>query len=245
MHLGLPGRSVLLCCLLAVLGCRGTAPEAESNSDKYLDVASDLANPPFAYLDEDGSPAGHEVEMIHALAAALGQEARWHRMEFGELLPAVSAGTVELACATIGITDERSKKVAFTEPYYLTDIAVVVRAQDPEVTRLADLSEAPVTAGVGTTSEAAVRSRLPRAVLYARTKDDSLVDLLLSRRVAAAVMDAPYARQLVRDYPSLTILPETLGSERYAIAVSQNNLALRQALNQHLAELPDLEIEKP
>jgi polar amino acid transport system substrate-binding protein len=45
-------------------------------------------------------------------------------MEFGSLIPAVSAGKVDMLSSTLVITDERKKQIDFSDPYYELGVSV-------------------------------------------------------------------------------------------------------------------------
>jgi len=48
-------------------------------------------------------------------------------MDFGAMIPALTAGKVDMIGACITITEERAKKVLFSEPYYNGGIAALVK----------------------------------------------------------------------------------------------------------------------
>jgi polar amino acid transport system substrate-binding protein len=48
-------------------------------------------------------------------------------MEFGAMIPALLSGKVDMIAACITITEERAKKVLFSEPYYVGGIAALVK----------------------------------------------------------------------------------------------------------------------
>ncbi len=202
-----------------------------------LVVLSDLENPPFAWVDDDGAPRGRDVEMMRAIASRLGRPLEWRRMPFPELLPSIAAGKGDVVCATIGITPERAERVAFSRPYFVTAIAAVV-ADRPDAPRtLADLAGARVVAGAGTTSERAVRLRLPDAELVPADKlDRSTEEALRTGAIDAWVMDGPNADELALE-PGLTRLAEDLGAERYALAFALGRATLVADVNVILSEL--------
>jgi ABC-type amino acid transport substrate-binding protein len=236
----LAGRSfsklVLSIGLLAVLGASGCAAIARKTP---VVVASDLDNPPFAWVDAEGQPAGRDVEMMRALARAAGLELEWRRMPFEELCDAAAAGSVDVVCATLGITPERAERVLFTAPYFTTVIAVVVRAGAGEPGSLAELSGRRVAAGAGTTSERAVRAHLSGAVgVYENKEGLDSGARLATRTVDAVVLDGPAAEALVAaSAGKLRRLPEDLAAERYALALPHDRAALRAALDRALGEL--------
>ena len=205
-----------------------------------LVVASDLNNMPFAGLDAGGTPIGRDVEMMEAIAAALGRPIRWHRAEFETLLPSAQGGWPDVVCATIGITEERARKVAFSRPYFETEIAIVVRTGEGEPRNWNDLEGLVVAAAPGTTSEQAVRDKLPRTQASSWTDTQGLgaAERLLLGEIDGIAMDGPNAEALVSDSGgALTTLHAALAPERYALVVPPNRTALLAEINAALLEL--------
>ncbi|MFT7463291.1 MAG: ABC-type amino acid transport substrate-binding protein [Pseudohongiellaceae bacterium] len=204
-----------------------------------LVVASDLDNMPFAGLDAEGHPIGRDVEMMAALAAQLQRPLRWRRMPFEQLLPSVEEGTVDVVCATVGITAEREQRVDFSDAYFSTAIEVVVRRGEGEPQTWADLAGRRVGAGRGTTSEFAVRRVLPEATgVYENKSHLGSLDRLLQKDVDGLAMDGPNALELVGQHgDKLTLLLTPLASERYGLVVGEGQRELTEALNAALNTL--------
>ncbi|TAJ09182.1 MAG: transporter substrate-binding domain-containing protein, partial [Planctomycetota bacterium] len=55
---------LVLGLMLALVGCRATPVTPQPP----IVVASDLDNPPFAFVDSRGEPAGRDIEMMNELA---------------------------------------------------------------------------------------------------------------------------------------------------------------------------------
>jgi polar amino acid transport system substrate-binding protein len=232
LHL-LPAAAVALA--LAAAGC-AAAPAAPLEP---VVVASDLDNAPFAYVGDDGRPAGRDVEMMERLAAQAGLALSWRRLPFEELLPAAEADEVDVVCATLGRTPERAERVLFTRTYFATAIAVVVRRGPGEPASLAELDGLRVAGAAGTTSERAVRARLPRAAGVFENKGGLDAGArLAAREIDAAAMDAPAAEALAaRSGGALRVLPEPLAGEDYALALPKGRAALRDRLDAALLAL--------
>ena len=202
-------------------------------------VVSDLDNMPFAGIDEFGLPVGRDVEMMQMLAGMLGRPLEWHLRPFDELLPLIEAGAADVACATLGITEARREHVEFSRPYFVTTLAVVVRAGEHEPKSLAELSGKKVSAGAGTTSELAVREMLAFATPVFENKSGAPTrERLLSGEIDAAVMDGPAADALVSQAPGFLMkLQEDLGSELYALAIPKGRPEFVAELNAALKRL--------
>ena len=142
--------------LAALAGC--AAPDGA----EPLVVASDFSNAPFAFWEGD-EPQGFEPDLARELARDLDRPVQWKKLAFDRLLDTVAGGEAEIVIATTGITPERAERVAFSLPYFRTAICVVVRVGEQEPTRLSQLSDRPVGASRGTTSERALRLMLGSA----------------------------------------------------------------------------------
>jgi ABC-type amino acid transport substrate-binding protein len=227
----MPRLSLLVLVLLASVGVACVAADgAEERTEgaRPIVVGSDLDNPPFAYLDADGRPAGRDVQMMRWIAGMLGRELEWRRMPFERLLDACAVGEVDVVCATLGITAERMRRVDFSRPYFETVIAVVAREGPGEPRTIADLAGRRVAAGPGTTSEKAVRERswFAHGVFDG---EKSSTARLVSGEVDAVAMDEPAARRTVAASrgpgagPRLVLLEGDLGAERYALALPRGS----------------------
>ncbi|MEO0653040.1 MAG: ABC transporter substrate-binding protein, partial [Planctomycetota bacterium] len=197
--------SVLL--TLGLIACAAGGGSGAGGPEPLL-IACDFENPPFASLDARGEPVGHDVELGEELARRLGRPLVWTRTRFAEILPTIERGEADLAIATIGYTAERDERVDFSRPYFRTGIAVLVRVGDGEPRTIEDLRGRRLTAGIGTTSEFAVRKHGLEAELgdkapVRRTPQERL----LAGEVDGCVMDAPDAVDLAALHPGqLTML---------------------------------------
>ncbi len=217
---------------------RAPVPNPASNPAELL-VGSDLDNLPFAGVDAQGAPIGRDVEMMESIAAKLGRRIRWHRAPFDTLLPAARGGWTDVICATLGITEERAKTVLFSRPYFETVVTVVVRSGPGEPRGWDDLNGKLVAAGAGTTSESAVRSKLPRAQLALSAKQGlTSAERLLLGEVDGIAMDGPAADALVAGSGgALTTLHTPLATESYALALPKDRSQLVQLIDAALREL--------
>lgn len=82
---------------------------------------------PFSFVDGSQKVVGFDVELAAYVAQKLGVKLEVVNMDFGAMIPALTAGKVDMIGACMTITDERAKKVLFTEPYYQGGIAALVK----------------------------------------------------------------------------------------------------------------------
>ncbi|MDO5844482.1 MAG: transporter substrate-binding domain-containing protein, partial [Methanocorpusculum sp.] len=80
--------------------------------------------PPFAYLDENGKPAGFDVELIEWIAERNGFDIEYRYLSWGPGVSAVEKGEIDMFCSALTITNDRSVRVTFSNPYYKVGNAV-------------------------------------------------------------------------------------------------------------------------
>jgi polar amino acid transport system substrate-binding protein len=82
---------------------------------------------PFSFKAGDQKVVGFDIELATYVAQKLGKTLQIVSMGFDEMIPKVAAGEVDMIAACITISEERSKLVLFSEPYYQGGIAALVR----------------------------------------------------------------------------------------------------------------------
>lgn len=82
---------------------------------------------PFSFVDGAQQVVGFDIELARRVAQHQGQTLEIVNMDFGQLIPALMAGQVDMIAACITITEARAKQVLFSMPYYDGGIAVLVR----------------------------------------------------------------------------------------------------------------------
>ncbi len=92
----------------------------------------DSTQVPMAYVNDDGSSAGYEVELVLMIGKRLGKTVEITQSNFSALLTAISSGTADVAAGSVSITDERRESVDFPETHYVGGIVLLCRAEDLE-----------------------------------------------------------------------------------------------------------------
>lgn len=109
-------------------GKPGAMPEIPSSGSKgVLKLGTAAVTEPFSFIDGTQKVVGFDIELARLVAQKLDMKLEVVNMEFGAMIPALISGKVDMIAACITITDERAKKVLFSEPYYTGGIAALVR----------------------------------------------------------------------------------------------------------------------
>ncbi len=166
---------------------------AQAPEWKKLRIGVEGAYPPFSEIGPDGKLKGFEIELVQAYCAEMKAQCTLVQQEFDGLIPALQSRKVDAIFASVSITAERQKVIAFSKPYYNTPARLVAKAGAKLEPTAAGLKGKKIGVQRGTTHEtyAAATFKQSEIVRYA-TQDQVFLDLK-SGRIDATLMDSPAA----------------------------------------------------
>jgi len=85
---------------------------------KVIRVAIEGGYPPFSTVTPGGELVGFDVDIAKAIVTAAGAEYKLVMQDWDGMIPALIARKYDCIVASMSITEERKKKVAFTNKYY-------------------------------------------------------------------------------------------------------------------------------
>lgn len=145
-----------------------------------LHVATTVESKPFSYL-KDGKYYGYDADFLFRFAKEYGYALRIDQIDFGALLPGLTAGRFDLAVSGITVTEERRETVLFSDAYYRSPIVMAVLADEPATggeKTLADLERAKIGIITGTNYDNVAKEKFPNAErMYFSTSADVLLAL--------------------------------------------------------------------
>lgn len=212
-------------------------------SEGELHMATNAAFPPYEMIADDGSFEGIDVEIATAIAGKLGLTLVVDDMDFGSVITAVQTGKEDIAMAGLTVTDERKQNVDFTDSY-ATGVQVVIVPEDSDIATIDDLEGKMIGCQESTTgyiycSDTPENGGYGEENVTAFPNGANAVQALLSGKVDCVVIDSQPAQEYVKQNEGLKILDTEFVTEEYAIGVSKDNTALRDAVNAALKELID------
>jgi polar amino acid transport system substrate-binding protein len=110
--------------LALVSGSGIVSPAAEK---KVYIVASDISWPPFEWKDEAGNYVGFDLDVMREIAKLEGYKIEIKDIAFDSIIPGVEAGKYDIGASGFTITAKREEVTDFSEPYWKSDQAVLIR----------------------------------------------------------------------------------------------------------------------
>lgn len=87
---------------------------------KKVRIGVEGAYPPFSWTEPNGELAGFDIDIAKALGGAMGAEVTLIAQDWDGIIPALLAKKYDAIIASMSVTEERKKKVAFSNKYYQT-----------------------------------------------------------------------------------------------------------------------------
>ena len=115
----------LLLAFVAVLTVF-TLAACGNDEEGPLRVGMDLRYPPFETVDGENTPEGISVDVAYAFGEFIDREVEIVNTNFASLIPAIQAGDIDIAIASMSITEEREQSVDFSDPYFYFKIITLV-----------------------------------------------------------------------------------------------------------------------
>jgi lysine-arginine-ornithine-binding protein len=100
----------------------------DATSGEKLRIATEGYYAPFNYYNESGELVGFDVDIGKALCEKMETECEFMQKDWDDLIPSLINGDFDVILASMSITEEREKQVAFTISYYSNMLTFVGRA---------------------------------------------------------------------------------------------------------------------
>ncbi len=170
-------KTTLIASVVSAVALFGGQAMAET-----LRIGVEGAYAPFSKKEADGTLSGFDIDIAMALCAELKRECELVEQEWDGMIPALIANKYDAIVASMSITEDRKKKVDFTEKYYDTPSRFV--AKEGASFEMTKEGTKGVKIGVlrGTTLQCHVEKVYPDAdIKLYNTQEDVFADLVAGR----------------------------------------------------------------
>lgn len=187
-----------------------------------LRIAIIGSNPPFSVIKPDGEPEGYDIDIGRKLAEALKLKPEFVITDTPGRIVSLRTGKVDVTIAGFTKNVERSKVIAFTDPYVVVGMQFLVKADRADLNTVEDLRKSGIRFGVtrSGTAEASVPLAVPDANLVKfNTQSDTLL-ALGADQVDVLTQDNLFNGDLIKKEPGkYKIIPGLYSYEEFGIAV--------------------------
>ncbi|KEC56932.1 transporter substrate-binding domain-containing protein [Bartonella rochalimae] len=210
---------------------------------KTLTIATEGSYPPFNYIDSNNKLHGFDIDITHALCKKMKIECVITIQDFDGIILGLLAKKYDAIIASLSPTQERLKKIDFTDAYYSTELAAIV-PKDSQIKEISVEAFKGKNLGVQLNTTQAIyaenhyASKGVNIKLYPTTKE--VIRDLLSNRLDVVILDKlqilDWFKHKGKD--CCHFLGSIEGTELpIAIAIRQNNDDLKNQFNKAIKEI--------
>ena len=136
---------IALLCLFVVSGCSSKEDIKGGDLDDiksrgYIVVAMEGTWAPWTYHNEKDELVGYDVEVGKLISDYLGVDVKYVEGEWDGLLAGVEAGRYDMMINGCDVTEERKQSYDFSDAYAYDRIAVIVKQDNNDITKMEDLN---------------------------------------------------------------------------------------------------------
>ena len=217
-------------------------------------VCSDLPYPPQEFYDEQGNPAGSDIEIGFEIGRRLGLQVEIVNSVFDTIIAAVNGGKCDIIISAQNITAARKKQVDMITYFQAGQSFVVAKGNPQNIKTQQDLCGKAVAAEAATTevdylngtgdyegqglSEACVKAGKAKISVKTYQKDNEALLALQGGQVDAYFADSPVAGYYTVQHPEAFELSGlTLGVIKEGISISKDHPELKAAVQRALSQM--------
>lgn len=228
--------------MLFLTACSSLVATSAVAHAEQLIMGTESTYPPFEYTDtKNGSEiVGFDIDMVRMLGQKAGFTIKVVSMGFDALIPAILSRQIDIAGAAITITEERAKKVSFTQPYYDSGLSILVRKADKDTYKTdKDLKNKILCGQLGTSGTAYARTIEGATVKTFNTMNETYMELR-NKGCEAVIGDRPtiayFMTSNARNKKLFTLQDTVLNVEQFGFIVAKDNKKLLARLDKAFEE---------
>ena len=176
--------------LLALLLAAAAPAHAQAPDWKKVRIAVEGAYPPFSEIGPDGQIKGFDIDIANALCADMKAQCTLVQQEFDGMIPALNARKFDAVIASMSITEERKRSVAFSDKYYATPARLVGRKGSNLVPTAAGMKGKRIGVQRSTTHDRFATDTFKDSEIVRYTGEDQVFLDLQSGRIDAVMADS-------------------------------------------------------
>ena len=214
-------RIVLALVLLFGLTQAAHADLSEILSSGRIRIGVPVDLPPFGYLDDKQQPIGLDIDVAKLIADGLGVRLEMQQITGQNRIPFLLTNKLDLVVSALGVTPERARQIAFSQPYSSISIGVFGPA-GLNVTGVDSLGTWRVAVVQGSTQDVELTRMAPTAKISRYNDDATAITAYLSGQADLLGTADVVALQIAKQNPERAPQP------KFIFRLAPTHVGLRQ-----------------
>lgn len=200
-------------------------------------VGAEATYPPMESINENGEMVGFDMDLAKKIAADLGVSVEFINIPWDDIFTSLNESKVDMLLSSVTILPERTKDMAFSDPYFNAGQVIIVTEENQDIKTPADLKGKKVGLQKGTTSEFEILNYVDETSIvdynnYAPAPDD-----LKAGKIDAIVIDYPAGLGILQSQTGVKMVGDPFTQEFYGVAVRKTDQVLLTEINKTIRDL--------
>ncbi|MCH6264177.1 transporter substrate-binding domain-containing protein [Neobacillus citreus] len=235
------GLIFLMMIMAACGGSKETNGSADGGTLKAIKdkgeihVAIEGAYPPYNYINKSNELEGFDVEIANEVAKRLGVKPVLVATPWDSMIPALIGKKFDIIISDMAITEERKKKVSFSDNYFTTGNQLFV-PNNSSIKTAKDMKGKAIGVTISTTAAEMATKNGADVKLY---KNDFLAfeDLAAGRLNGVATDQGVGAKIIIDQKYSFKAIDGLLNTEKAGMTIRKEDHELRKEINKVIADM--------
>lgn len=204
----------------------------------HLTVGGDYNYPPYEFIDENGEPAGYNVDLVRAIAKKLGILVDIRLCVWSEVRTELLNGEID-AISGMYYTKERDKYFEFSPPHLVTDHVIVTRKDSKNYENLSELKGRQIVVMEGDViHDYLLENGFDREINTVLSQEEALLSLSEGKYDCAVTAKYPAQYYIEKDkLTNLKIGQKSFLPNEYCFAVREGNEEILGHFYEAISEL--------
>lgn len=199
------------------------------------------SQPPFSMKAKNDQLIGFDVDLANLLATSMELNLELVQMPFGQLLPSLKEGKIDLVISGMTITPARNVKTAFVGPYLISGKSILTNEKTlANATNPQDINtNLRVITLEGSTSEKFAKKHLTEVDIELVNDYEIAIQKIIADESDVMVADYPTCAYAMLRYPNngMVILDRPLTIEPIGIALPQDDALFVNMVDNYIESL--------
>ena len=184
---------------------------------------------------------GADVELAKAIAEELGVKLELSSMSFDNVLSSLQTGKADIAISGLSATKERKNAYDFSDPYYETENAILVKSSNlDKFASIDSLANQKVAVQKGTIEEGLAKDQLKDSKIVSLTAMGEAINELKSGQVQAVDLEKPVAEGYLSQNSDIALAGfalKTSDGDAKAVAMPKGSGKMVKTVNKVIKKL--------
>lgn len=222
-----------------ILGVSLALGASSAWAEDKIRIGTEGAYAPYNFMNDDGKLAGFEIDLGNVLCERIKAKCEFVVNEWDSIIPNLVAGNYDAIMAGMSITEERKKKITFSDEYKPVDPSLYIVAKDTKLDF--DKLEGKNIGVQGATVQAdfAKEKLGEKNTIKAFEKPDQSIADLMAGNVDAVLADGEFIKTTAKGSNGEMVVagPEEMIGGGIAVAMRQDDKDLHAKFNTALEEV--------